>query len=624
MTEFKKQISDSGFSGNYPLCRIASHSFYVFENGRFNISVSFTGFTEEEWKNYIQYQVLKYKAVLSQEAGDMIQAEQYLSAALRNSLSNGFITEELHDIRISLNNNYFLSGNLAGAYKNSVEGLASAYKAGDHVLEAHFSNVLGYIQLKQKNYPVARKYFDQYLSITESLHDYSLLGHAFYNKADLAFEMNLPDSALYFLQLSENAYRQSVLNRGFVVFDIEERKAYLNHKKAEIFKRKNELTEALNYIRQSIRVVDWPVKVNMYDKADYLITAGDIFNRLKLPDSALSFLKKGQWYAQESRHREHMQRAFEQLAISFSLKKRFDSAWHYNILFRNLADSINLVKRGQEIDQREAVFQIEKKEKEFSEKLKNHRMIRNGIIGVSLLIMLVLLLLYNRYKLKQKNLMQEQARRQQDDLLKQTIHIQDEERKRIAMDLHDSLGSLLSAAKLKLSAASDDKHRAEINNENLNEGILILDEAIDEMKNIAYNIMPVTLSRYGLILALQGLFNRISHRTGLSIEYTYHGFANRVEETIENSLYRIVLESVNNILKHAGAKKISVQLVRHPAYISLVVEDDGSGFIPGDKQYSGNGLGNIYSRVQKLKGRLEIDSHPETGTTIIAEIPVTG
>jgi hypothetical protein len=116
----------------------------------------------------------------------------------------------------------------------------------------------------------------------------------------------------------------------------------------------------------------------------------------------------------------------------------------------------------------------------------------------------------------------------------------------------------------------------------------------------------------------------ISLSRGLEVQYNVHGFEERLPEPTEISLYRILLELINNVIKHAAASRLTIQLIRHPKYINIVVEDNGTGF---DRSFTaeknkGTGLNNIRSRVDYLKGSMEIDSGKGTGTTVMIEIPV--
>jgi signal transduction histidine kinase len=156
--------------------------------------------------------------------------------------------------------------------------------------------------------------------------------------------------------------------------------------------------------------------------------------------------------------------------------------------------------------------------------------------------------------------------------------------------------------------------------------LVLLDEAAAELRNISYNIMPAALSKLGLPAAIKNLVDKISSSSGLQVHFEAHGFENRIDESTEISIYRMILELLNNIVKHANARKATIQVIRYPDYIDITVEDDGSGFDYKriTEQSKGIGLGNILSRVEYLKGTIDIDALPGRGTTVIIDIPYRG
>jgi signal transduction histidine kinase len=135
--------------------------------------------------------------------------------------------------------------------------------------------------------------------------------------------------------------------------------------------------------------------------------------------------------------------------------------------------------------------------------------------------------------------------------------------------------------------------------------------------------MPATLSKLGIVAALQNLIGKISSHSGLQVQFSAHGFDGRLDESTEISIYRIVLELINNVVKHADADKVTVQMIKYPSYINLTVEDNGKGFDyeKALEQKKGIGLGNIASRVEYLNGTLSLDSSAGKGTTVIIDIP---
>lgn len=218
---------------------------------------------------------------------------------------------------------------------------------------------------------------------------------------------------------------------------------------------------------------------------------------------------------------------------------------------------------------------------------------------------------------------QQQLNKQQNEMMNTVIATQDKERKRIAEDLHDSLGSILSATKLKLSALAEtnsinDNGQAQQFDDTMN----LLDEAVNEMRNISHNLLPASLLRLGLRAGLQNLFDKISAKSGLQITFNTYGFKQRLDESIEVSIYRIILEAINNVIKHANAKNVTVQLMQYDNYINILIEDDGIGFDKdGNLQGRGIGLNNIYSRVDHMKGKVDLDTKPKAGTVINIDIP---
>ena len=233
-------------------------------------------------------------------------------------------------------------------------------------------------------------------------------------------------------------------------------------------------------------------------------------------------------------------------------------------------------------------------------------------------------LLYNRHQLKQKNSVQAELNRQRGELFNTILTVQDQERKRIAQDIHDGLGSVLSAVKLKLSGLQYDAGGLPGDQQEKYQGILtMLDDASAELRNISHNIMPATLARLGLVAALQNLADGISSYPGLHVDFTEHGFNERITEEKEMSIYRIILELINNTVKHSRATQLIVQLIRHPFNINIVVEDNGVGFNYAQTvtQTQGIGLNNIRSRVEYLKGSIDFDSRKGEGTSILIDIP---
>ena len=202
---------------------------------------------------------------------------------------------------------------------------------------------------------------------------------------------------------------------------------------------------------------------------------------------------------------------------------------------------------------------------------------------------------------------------------------QEEERMRIATDLHDRLGSMLSTIKLLFSSL-DEKIDA-----NQKESIKqyetatnLIDDAVVEVRRISHNLGSGMVANFGLVKSIEELCDSVNQSGKIETKVLVYGYKAKVPLRIEVEIYRIVQEIVNNCIKHANASTLTVQLNQIEDILNITVEDNGVGFSYEDKMDdSGMGLANIKRRAEKFGGSLHIDSGKGRGTTSIIEIPLT-
>lgn len=201
----------------------------------------------------------------------------------------------------------------------------------------------------------------------------------------------------------------------------------------------------------------------------------------------------------------------------------------------------------------------------------------------------------------------------------------DTERIRVAKEIHDSLGQNLTAVSLNLnSIETPPQIMGEKNAERFANGLRFLKIAIEESRNIAHNLMPKAIEDFGLVLSLHSLFSQIEKTSDLKIDfYQNMGGEMRLDKQVELNLYRITQEALNNVLKHAGATEVFVQLILHPAEIIFTFEDNGKGFdtLNTSTRKKGIGLKSITNRAIAMSGYADIDSSPGHGTIITIVIP---
>jgi len=225
------------------------------------------------------------------------------------------------------------------------------------------------------------------------------------------------------------------------------------------------------------------------------------------------------------------------------------------------------------------------------------------------------------HKAEKSRIEAETYRLRNNELLLENQQIVEVERSRLAKDLHDGLGGLLSGVKLTLHCLEDTLPEkgvpafSKANNQ--------LDTAIKEMRRVAHNLMPEALLKFGLGEAIQDYCDGINDTHTIKMKYTQIGSVQTLSQATVIVLYRIVQELANNAIKHAMAKNIFIQITKHQQGVTITVEDDGKGFeastLPGTH---GTGLKNIESRIDYLKGSWDIKTEKGNGTSITIEIPV--
>ena len=218
----------------------------------------------------------------------------------------------------------------------------------------------------------------------------------------------------------------------------------------------------------------------------------------------------------------------------------------------------------------------------------------------------------------------EQARTQ---LLEKLVSAQEEERRRIARELHDQMGQDLSAMMLELKACDDAAAPGEIARR-IEQLRTLAEQMIQDLHLIAWELRPSMLDDLGLKSALGNYAEHWTRRTGIAVDFLGKLDGERLPPHVEATLYRVGQEALQNVLKHGGAKSVSVILDRRRDHVALIVEDDGRGFDPASIEAPTGtgrlGLLGMRERVALLGGTVEIESSPGAGATIVARVPLAG
>jgi signal transduction histidine kinase len=230
-----------------------------------------------------------------------------------------------------------------------------------------------------------------------------------------------------------------------------------------------------------------------------------------------------------------------------------------------------------------------------------------------------------RRKLVEDELTQYQASLR--ELSHRIQRLQEEEKQKLSRELHDSFGQKLTSIKLNLEMLKNPSSGMKAKDLIVNDISDLLENAMLEVREISYRLKPRILDDFGLVPSLKALCNEISDKSGINGLFQAHKLDQRLNPELETGLYRITQEALNNMVKHSHAKEFSVQLVRHPDVLMLMIEDDGVGFDPqkiktDPAKKNHLGLVNMSERVLSFNGKFLLDSHLGGGTEIIVEIPM--
>jgi signal transduction histidine kinase len=264
---------------------------------------------------------------------------------------------------------------------------------------------------------------------------------------------------------------------------------------------------------------------------------------------------------------------------------------------------------------------------QLEEQANRNRIFILSLVAAFFAVITIVVLVYRTYSQRKKILdrdsLLQQSRIEQLEKEKQLlaseaiIRGQEEERTRMAKDLHDGLGGMLSGVKFSLTNMKVNTILDADSTLVFERALDMLDHSIQELRRVAHNMMPEVLINFGLSEAVRGYCESIQQTKLITIEFNSIGMTERVSKEVEIQSFRIIQELLNNVLRHANAQQVVVQLSKHDDHLFITVEDDGKGFdvaVMSDKNSAG--LANIRNRLNLLKGTMEIDSTPDKGTSV--------
>lgn len=550
-------------------------------------------------------------------------------------------------------NVFFITGKYDSSIANHKISLQLQTEINNTVGIASSNNNMGNVFFMQGNYPAALKSYLNAKAMYEKLPPetpmvQANLSAAYNNIGNVNLYLKKYDSSLVYYQTAlemrsaqgnQFGVAESYGNIGTTYYLLHDYKKSIENHEASL-----KVKRAIDDIR-GIAMSYGNIGSVYFDLGEYEEALENFFASAHLCDSlgdpeplANAYSNIGQVYVKQGRNKEAIEFCMKSLAIGEKLENPEIMKNSYNGIYQ--ADSAmglwqeayanhqKFVYYRDQLLNEETIRNTEQAKLNYrfetqqaadeakqEAELAEERFIKWITVGGIGALLLLSLIAFNWYRVRQKHRFQQQLNDQQKQQANAVMETQESERKRIAEDLHDSLGHLLSTAKMHLQSIPETQQKQVENSMHL------LNQASEEIRNITFNLMPHTLEEGGLIPALHELATKVTKSGIVVMNLQVHNMHHiTLEKQSQFNIYRIVQEAVNNIIKHADAKHIDIQLVGLEDHLSIVIEDDGRGFDTTTKK-SGRGLKNIVTRSLWLKGHINIDSSPGRGTTITTEIP---
>ncbi|HEY4787185.1 MAG TPA: sensor histidine kinase [Bacteroidales bacterium] len=429
------------------------------------------------------------------------------------------------------------------------------------------------------------------------------------------------DSALYYY-------------KGSLNYDIQANKiagiAICYNSIGEVYLKKHEYERAVEYFNHAL-VINEQIGDKIYISVSYT-NIGDAFLQEKNYAKAIDFFQKGLDIALKIGSKSQAQVAYEGLSKVYQNQKKYETALECYKKSVAYADSVLNEDNVRHVTLIYALYNTEKQQNQIKilEKEKVASRLQMLILTILFTAIVVIALFYYRNLRQKRKITQQELHLKEQKIRELEKHHQllatqsvlqgeEAERSRLAKDLHDGLGGLLSGIKLTLSNMKGNIVFPSESVELYNKALNMLDSSIQELRRVAHNMMPEALVKFGLKDALSDFCNSL-HSKQININFQCYGDEKRVDPKIEISLYRIAQELINNAFKHSQATTLIVQLVQEENRINLTVQDNGKGFDTAILRTSkGAGIANIRSRVESLNGVFDFYSEQNKGTEVNVE-----
>lgn len=560
-------------------------------------------------------------AVVYRFQGFYDKAIQYGDSAL------GYVkNQEAESVSAAIYSNQGVSYRSKGEYEKALESFQDAmdlHKAlGQNSDVAVVLNNLGVMYMYMEDYLTSLSYYEKALDIQRKENNKKEVANILNNFAIVYANQGLLDSALTYFQQSLaiekelnnlKGISECINNIGAVYF-------YLG-----------DTDQAIAEFRKS-----YAIDSILGDERGMILgmnNIAEIYNETGQPERALEILQESLKKARVIDSKVEIETAYANMANSYQLMGKFEEAFNMLTMYSAIHDTVLGEQKQSAIAEMETQYQTREKEQQIkfqnleideqNIELDARKKLIFGLISGLILLILTGFMAYRAYKSRKESELQRAIAQEQEQRLDAVIDATEQERSRVAKELHDGIGQQLTSIKLGMSNfAASQQHLPE--GETLKIKMLqnIVDESARDVRELSHQMMPKALTEIGLEPALRDMLAKSLALGGIEYHFDSVNTGERLNPKIEVNLYRVAQELINNIIKHSEATSVQVELVATKRNVEMVVEDNGRGLLAnaGD----GHGMMNMKTRINHIKGSIEFLHLPKGGTRVEIRVPVSG
>ncbi len=529
---------------------------------------------------------------------------------------------EVGKVLLNIATSYNSKSDFPAVTRYSLEALRSFERTGFTTGKGRVLNLLGITAYSQKDFRSARNYFLQYNTFVKQAKDTLEIASSYNNLGSVYKELRKPDSAVYYLNMAGQIHqkKKNMIGLGIVYENIGN--FYLDVT--------GENKKALAYYQKSLKTFTDVGATQRFGHAH----ANLAYALLRLKDTveAKKHLNQAIVISKASDDKEILQKAYQTLSELEAGNEKFREAYLNIKTSLGHSDSIWSTEKVRAVEELKTKYDTEAKElkirtlnqenriKDLEITKRNYVLLGGAFVLLAALI--IAALAYSRQKLKAETRLQSELNKQQDEAAKAVLQAEERERQRIAADLHDGVGQILSTALLSIKTLAKKVKLTAAEKVYADRSVALVTESYNEVRSISHQMIPNALLKSGLVSAVRDFLQTVNSDQ-LNVDLSVSGLNVPIDEQTETMLYRVIQESVNNVIKYAKASKLHVQLNHDEGNINLAVEDNGVGFnVAKAMEGTGIGLRNIVSRVKFMKGTVDFDSRPGKGTVMMLVVPV--